>query len=118
MMSCVVMPTSLVKPKSIAVYLMLLVPSLGVAAVIWSIIAPDRLYHCWDDFPIICFFPPFVHRDAAVYDHGRLVLHDYYIWPEAAVYAIWLAIVAVAAFIPAIPLLLSKRGKHGSHATA
>jgi hypothetical protein len=87
------------------------VPSLGLAAIIWSLIAPDRLYHCWDDCPIVCFLPPFVHTDADVYDHGRLVLHDYNIWPVPAVYAIWLLIVAVAVFTPAILLLLSTRRK-------
>ncbi len=92
------------KLQLIMIYGLLLMPSLFVAAGVWSCFAPERLYHCWDDAPFMCFVPPFVHPWADVHEGGKLVQHDYYIWPAAAVYAVWLVITAPAAIIPAIPL--------------
>ena len=67
----------------------------------WTVIAPEHFYHCWDDIPIVTFIPPFVH-EADVYERGRLVLHDYYIWPAWAVYTIWFCLVIIGVAVPSL----------------
>lgn len=91
----------MVKPKRSLTYLSVLPLSLFLSAVAWLIIAPERLYHCWDDAPplVISWFPPFVHPWANSADG---LLRDYYIWPEWVVYATWFVIVAVAFLLPAM----------------
>ena|SRR5437660_1168086 len=84
------------KPKEILGYTMLSLllygHSLGFVAAIWTLVAPDRFYHCSDDVPILTFFPPFVHG----------VLSDHYIRPEGTVYAIWSCFLIVGLAAPSI----------------
>src|SRR5712671_4267893 len=65
--------TILQKLKLVLVYLALLVPSFLVAAGLWTFLAPERLYHCSDEAPLVTFIPPFAHRGAALslqdFDH-------------------------------------------------
>lgn len=73
------------------------------AAIVWTFTAPERLYHCYDEVPIIAFTPPFVHPWADIFDGaGKVDLlgHDYYIWPVWAVYSVWLCFVVIALFVP------------------
>jgi hypothetical protein len=102
------------KLKLTAGYLLLLVPSFIVAAIVWSCVAPDRYYHCWDVAPIVTFVPPFVHPDSPLSQQE----FDHYILPKGTVYSIWLAFIAVALLLPAVPVLLVGRlwrsyGRHG-----
>lgn len=61
----------------------------------WNLIAPGRLYYCWDyTFDVL---PPFVHSWA---NFPNAPPTDYYIWPAWAVYALWLAFVAAAILVP------------------
>ena len=87
--------------KLMLAYVAMFVPSLIAAAAIWSFVAPDRFYHCWDDAPFVTFFPPFVHPDFTFSQQ----LRDYFILPPKTVYSIWLGFVAAAATAPAFPVL-------------
>ena len=93
------------KPRNIMAFGMLALilygGSLIIVAVVWTLIAPEHFYHCWDDIPFMTFIPPFVH-EADVYDHGRLVLHDHYIWPAWGVYAIWSCLVIIGVTVPSL----------------
>jgi|GEM_PF-4134195 len=86
-------------------YLLLLVPSFIVVAVIWSCVAPDRFYHCWDNAPLVTFIPPFVHPEFPLSQQE----FDHYIWPARTVYAIWFGFIAFAVFMPAMPLMFFRR---------
>ncbi len=92
--------------RNFGYYLGFLVPSLFVSALIWLFVAPDRLYHCWDDAPpfIISWFPPFIHPWA---NTGNLT--DYFIWPWWAVYLVWFLLVAAALSVPAFVVWLCQR---------
>src|SRR5262245_33047771 len=74
-------------------------PLLLLTPVLWSRLAPDRLYHCWDHVPILCFIPPFVHSSEFPNDP---LARDYYIWPAWAVYVAWVCFIASAFLLPAI----------------
>ena len=93
------------KLKLILAYVVLLVPSFLVTAILWSFVAPERFYHCWDDAPLVTFIPPFVHPEFAL--NAREF--DRYILSERTVYLIWFGFVAVAALVPAVLVLLVRR---------
>src|SRR5438876_4756200 len=80
------------------IYLILLVPSLFAASVVWILCIAGALYHCWDDVPILTFIPPFVH-DAVILNTGE---HDYYIVPAWLVYALWIGFMVAALGLPLI----------------
>ena len=77
--------------------LLLWLPLLLVAAVVWSAFAPERLYHCDDDMPLLTCLPPFVHPWV---NRGATV--DYYIWPAWTVYSLWFGIIALTFIFPAL----------------
>ena len=77
--------------------LLLWLPLLLLAAFAWSAFAPERLYHCWDDVPLLTCLPPFVHPEA---NTGALV--DHYIWPAWAAYTLWFGIIALTFVLPAL----------------
>lgn len=90
-------------------YVVLLIISLFLAAVFWSCIAPDELYHLYYDAPLITFIPPFS-RAWADPTHGQL--RDYFIWSPWIVYLLWFVFVAVAFALPALAVWgLRRHGK-------
>jgi hypothetical protein len=77
-----------------AVFLLLLVPALLAAAMLWAHLASDRMYRCTDPtIPIFDILPPFVHTAAG----------DVYLVAPWRVWLLWLGLV-----VPALgfPLLL------------
>ena len=86
-------------------YVVLLLPSFLIAALVWSAVAPERFYHCWDDVPIATFIPPFVHPEFPLSKSN----FDHYILPERTVYSIWFGFVALATLVPAVPVLLLRQ---------
>jgi hypothetical protein len=84
---------------------MLSLPSLLVAAMAWSWIAPDRLYYCWDDAPIVAFVPPFVHPEHPPSSTD----FDHYIAAMSTVYGVWFGFVGLALMAPGLPLWLMWR---------
>jgi hypothetical protein len=86
--------------KRILTFFAVLPFSFLLFAVAWALIAPEHLYHCWDDAPpfLISWCPPFIHPWANSTDGN---LRDYFIWPGWAVYALWLAFLAAIFLIPA-----------------
>ncbi|HZQ47773.1 MAG TPA: hypothetical protein VFC07_12215, partial [Verrucomicrobiae bacterium] len=93
------------KLKLALVYLSLLVLSFAVTAVIWSLVAPERYYHCWDFAPVVTFIPPFVHLESPLNQQE----FDHYILPEQTVYSIWFAFIVAATLLPAVPVLVLGR---------
>jgi hypothetical protein len=91
-----------VKVKLTLAYIATLLPSLLVAAMFWSFVAPGRFYHCWDEAPFSSFIPPFAHVEYSP---------DRYILPKAMVYSIWLGFITVAVLAPATPVLLLRNKK-------
>ncbi|HEY0455874.1 MAG TPA: hypothetical protein VGE41_05835 [Verrucomicrobiae bacterium] len=69
-------------------------------AFVWSCIAPDRFYHCWDDAPIATFIPPFVHPQFYLGSP-----QDYYILAKPLVYLLWTGFLAGAIFMAYTPFL-------------
>jgi len=96
--------SALMKLRIATFYFLLLFPALFLAALSWSFVAPDHLYHCWDDAPLVTFMPPFVHP---AYSTGQQA--DYFIWPPILVYALWSLLVTLAILLPLVPLLLYHR---------
>jgi hypothetical protein len=92
--------------RNLRSYLALLVPSVLGFAIGWLMLAPDRLYHCWDDAPplAISWFPPFIHPQA-----NTGTLRDYFIWPSWAAYLTWFAFVAGAVLLPACVVWFHQR---------
>ena len=86
--------------KRILVYVVTLPFSILLVAVAWLFLAPERLYHCWDDAPpfLISWYPPFIHPESNSLDGN---LRDYYLWPEWTVYCIWFSFVGLAFLLPA-----------------
>jgi hypothetical protein len=82
--------------RNIAAYVGLVIPSLLIVALLWSLCISDRLYHCWDDVPIMGFIPPFVH-DVPPLANGD---HDHYIAAPWIVYSVWAAFLAAALWLP------------------
>ncbi len=82
--------------KPILRYLALLPLSFVGFAVLWAIVAPTCLYHCWDDG--LAWWPPFIHPWGDSLD-GKL--RDYYIVPGWLVHGIWLLFIAGALIVPA-----------------
>ena len=70
-------------------------------AVVWALVAPLCLYHCWDDAPpfAISWHPPFIHPWANSAD-GKLA--DYFISPEWVVYTVWVLFVVGIFILPAL----------------
>lgn len=94
------------KPKATATYLSLLVPSGLFFAILWSWMAPGRLYHCTDPIPLYSFVPPFVH------DHAGKI-NDSFIAPSYAVYLTWFAFVLASFVVPlAITYMVMRSFKH------
>ncbi len=91
--------------KGILIYLVLLPFSSALFAVAWAVIAPWKLYHCWDDAApfLISWSPPFIHPWA---DSTDGVLRDYYLVPEWMVYGTWYGFIAGALLLPTIPVSL------------
>lgn len=89
------------KIKLALAYIALLIPSLLCAARVWSCLAPERFYHCWDDIPLFAFIPPFVHPEFPVNSQE----FDHFILPKNTVYLVWCCFVAVAALAPASAVL-------------
>ena len=75
---------------------------LGLAAAFWTMVAPERFYHCWDDLPFVTFVLPFVHSWANASDDIGGVLRDYYIRPVSTVYVIWSCFVMVGIAVPSV----------------
>src|ERR1022692_2402907 len=73
-------------------YVLLLVCSFVVAAVVWNSFANGILYRCTD--PLIDLWPPFIHPGS----------DDTYLVPKALVLTIWGAFVVVAFALPALVL--------------
>lgn len=90
------------------IYLALCPFSLLLFATAWLFIAPNYLYHCWDDAPPILtsWFPPFIHPRANSTD-GKL--RDYYLAPEWCVYLVWLLFIAGIFLVPALVVWRRKR---------
>ena len=67
--------------KRIYLFAALLPVSFLLFAMAWLIIAPEHLYHCWDDAPpfLISWAPPFIHPWANSINGN---LSDYFIAPE------------------------------------
>ena len=85
-------------------YLLLLVPSLLLAAWVWSLGIVGRLYYCADSVLLLDFVPPFVHSDVP---SSPL---DHYIAAPWVVYAVWSLFLAVAL---CLPLLAIRRFRSG-----
>jgi hypothetical protein len=87
--------------KRILVFLALLPFSFLLFAIAWLLLAPEHLYHCWDDAPpfVISWCPPFIHPWADSADGN---LRDYFIWPAWSVYLVWFSFVAGIFFLPAL----------------
>ena len=113
------MPKGVVNFRRASAYVALLAPSLVVASALWMWLAPDRLYHCWDDMGpmtpsqsatlvfshplgalglLINFVPPFVHSGGPRGDGES----DHFIWPAPLVYLVWLGLAALAFLLPAL----------------
>lgn len=101
----------------ILAYLALLLPSFLLVACLWAAIAPDHLYHCWDDAPpfVISWFPPFIHPWANSPEGN---LRDYYIWPGWSVYTIWVLLIAIAFSLPAVLICRKDRRRRLETETA
>jgi hypothetical protein len=87
-------------PERVQAYLLSLPLSFLVFASAWAMIAPNYLYHCWDDVPLfgVSWHPPFIHPWANSAD-GQLF--DYYRVPEPLVYGVWLLFIAGVFVAPA-----------------
>ena len=92
--------------KRIEAFFAVLPFSLLAFAVAWLCIAPDHLYHCWDDAPpfLISWCPPFIHPWANSVEGN---LRDYFIWPWWSVYLIWFLFVGAVFLIPALAAWIS-----------
>jgi len=88
----------------ILVYVAGLPISFLLFATAWLFIAPNMLYHCWDDAPpfLISWMPPFIHPESNSLDGA---LRDYYRAPEWVVYIVWFAFVAGVFVLPALLVL-------------
>jgi len=66
----------------------------------WALIAPEHLYHCWDDAPpfMVSWYPPFIHPWANSVEGN---LRDYFVWPAWSVYLIWSVFAAGTFLVPA-----------------
>ncbi len=80
----------------IYLYILLLIPSLLGAALVWDAVAADRLYRCTDSLGPFDFVPPFVHA----------VGGDHYIAPAWLVWLIWAALLGAALGLPAAAMRL------------
>jgi len=101
-------PVIRMKPfKGILIYLVSLPFSFGLFAVAWALVAPYRLYHCWDDAApfLVSWFPPFIHPWA---DSADGALRDYYLVPEWVVFGTWYGFIAGALLLPMILILLDR----------
>jgi hypothetical protein len=78
--------------SSTVVYLLLVVPSLLIAAALWTAAVSGRLYYCWDSTPLADFLPPFV--------HSSIDSRDHYIAPAWQVWSLWSVFVAGALLLP------------------
>jgi len=78
----------------IAVYILLVVPSLIGAALLWDHVAVDKLFYCSDSCGPIDFIPPFVHSVAG----------DHYIAPAWFVWVLWTALLVLALALPAVAI--------------
>ncbi|HEV2207362.1 MAG TPA: hypothetical protein VG167_01200 [Verrucomicrobiae bacterium] len=87
--------------RCILLYLALCPFSFLLFAIAWLVVAPNYLYHCWDDAPpfVISWFPPFIHPWANSADGN---LRDYYLAPEWVVYLVWLTFIAGIFVLPAL----------------
>ncbi|MEO5803806.1 MAG: hypothetical protein ABIR24_09765 [Verrucomicrobiota bacterium] len=94
--------------KRLLAYTVFLLPSLFLMGIIWALVAPEHLYHCWDDAPpfMVSWFPPFIHRQANSVDG---ILLDYYIWPKYAVYSIWFLFVVTGFLLPVLSIIRISR---------
>lgn len=79
----------------IFIYILLLIPTVIIGAILWSALHEAFLFHCSDWIPVLDLIPPFVHGS----QYG-----DYYIAPEPVVYIVWV-IYLLAMF--SFPLSLS-----------
>jgi hypothetical protein len=77
---------------SLFCYLLLMLCSVIVAAVVWNSFANGVLYRCTD--PFFDLWPPFVHTNS----------NDVYLVPKAMVLAIWGAFVGTAFALPGLVL--------------
>ena len=77
--------------KPFSRYLLLCLPSLALAALVWSVGVTGRLYYCWDSAPLLDFIPPFVHEDP----------RDHYLAAPWIVYALWSVLLIAALWLPA-----------------
>lgn len=84
--------------RIIATYVGLLIPSLLMVALLWSVSISARLYHCWDDIPMVGFIPSFVHDGPPLASGG----HDRYITAPWIVYSVWAGFLAVAICLPLV----------------
>jgi len=75
----------------LALYVVLLAPSLLISVISWQFYAPGRLFICDDSFGFD-FFPPFAHPHRSFGDH--------YFVPAPQVYRIWSAFLFTAFLLP------------------
>ena len=101
---------------SVADYLFALPFSFGLFAIAWALLAPGRLYYCWDDAPpfLVSWYPPFIHLWANSTD-GKLI--DKYLVPGFVVYLVWFSFLAGAFLLPAI-FAWRRGGRRGAHYAA
>jgi hypothetical protein len=76
-------------------YILLFIPTVILAALIWDGIAVDKLFYCSDSCGPIDFIPPFVHS----------VGGDHYIAPAPIVWLLWFGLVALTLAVPAVAIL-------------
>src|SRR5260221_7048521 len=81
----------------IFLYIVLVLPSLVGAALIWDHVAVDKLFYCSDSCGPIDFIPPFVHSVAG----------DHYIAPAWFVWLLWAGLLTVALALPAVAIKTS-----------
>ena len=82
--------------KSIAWYLIFLVPSYILMTVLWVRLADGRLYYCSDSGSLFDLIPPFVHRYPGIHTG------DHYLVSPSIVWTIWGLCVAITLLAPAL----------------
>ncbi len=100
----------------ILAYLALCPFSFLLFAVVWLIVGPTLLYHCWDDaWPfVISWVPPFIHPWANSADGN---LRDYYFVARWLVYLVWCSLIVGVLLLPALIVWrVARKGCDREHA--
>jgi hypothetical protein len=78
-------------------YIVLVLPSLVGAAIVWDRVAVDNLFYCADSCGPLDFMPPFVHSVAG----------DHYLAPAWFVWLLWAGLMTAALGLPAVAIRTS-----------